>query len=117
MYPSGSWNGFWQQEGYGRQPMEQFEMSFQAGVVRGRGIDIIGPFTIHGECDARGEISLIKQYIAKHAVIYRGQPDGEGSILGTWSIQDDIFGIEFRGPFMMQPVRATNTNDLPIRDL
>src|SRR5947209_1060263 len=103
MYPSGAWRGFWQQEGYGRQPMQEFQLDFAGGAVHGRGIDVIGPFTIRGQCEADGTIAFVKQYLAKHAVIYRGQPDGEGSILGTWNIADGVFGASLKGPFLMQP--------------
>ena len=117
MSPSGAWRGFWQQEGYGRQPMEEFQLVFAGGEVRGRGIDVIGPFTIRGECEADGTIAFVKQYLAKHAVIYRGQSDGEGSILGTWCIENDIFGVVYKGPFLMQPARPVIPNDLPISDI
>ena len=98
--------------------MDEFQLSFTNGEVRGRGIDIIGPFTFRGEYDtAGGSIGLVKQYVGKHAVIYRGEPDGEGSIFGTWSVENDVFGITFKGPFLMQPAREKRTNELPIRGI
>lgn len=113
MYPSGAWRGFWQQEGFGRQPMEEFHLTFDNGAIRGRGVDIVGAFTFRGEYDAKGAVSLVKQYLGKHAVTYLGSPDGEGSILGTWTIEQS----PYKGPFLMQPVRETKVSDLPIRDL
>lgn len=112
MYPSGSWRGFWQQEFFGRQEMEQFELHFLEGRIRGQGTDIVGPFLFRGEYDDQGNVTLIKQYVGKHTVVYRGQPDGEGSILGTWAI-----GADWSGPFLMQPVRPRLPSDAPIRDL
>ncbi len=117
MYPSGAWRGFWQQEHYGRQAMEQFEMRFQASEVRGRGFDVIGPFTIHGTCDAHGHIGFVKQYVGKHAVVYRGQPDGEGSILGQWTIDAGDYGTQYTGSFLLQPVRTRSHEELPIQEL
>lgn len=117
MYPSGSWRGFWQQEGFGRQPMEQFELRFDGGTITGQGTDIVGPFLFKGTYDSAGKVDLIKQYIARHAVIYHGEPDGEGSILGTWSIDVKQFGVGYRGPFLMQPVTRQRVEDLPIISL
>ena len=49
MYPSGTWIGFWQQIGVGRQPMKQFELHFQPdGRMTGHGVDIVGTFDIAG---------------------------------------------------------------------
>ena len=82
--------------------MEQFELQFDGGTVSGQGTDIVGPFLFRGEYDAAGKVRLVKQYIARHAVVYHGEPDGEGSILGTWSIDVKQFGVAYRGPFLMQ---------------
>jgi hypothetical protein len=118
MYSSGSWRGFWQQDGFGRQSMEQFTLAFHADRITGHGVDIIGPFRFDGRVDSQGHVQLIKRYLGRHTVIYTGEPDGEGSILGTWSIEDDRFGISFRGPFLMQPVRDIRAAIAePIRDL
>lgn len=111
MYPSGAWRGFWQQEGFGRQPMEEFQLSFENG-IRGRGVDVIGIFTISGECSAEGRVKFVKQYLGRHTVHYEGAPDGEGSILGTWHIEH----TGYRGPFLLQPAKR-DVSHLPIRDL
>src|SRR5437762_933070 len=85
MYPSGQWEGFWVQEGFGRQAMRQFELRFADGNVTGRGTDVVGPFTLSGAYDVQtGRVLLVKQYLGKHTVRYRGELDGEGSIQGTW---------------------------------
>ena len=38
--------GWWQQGGHGRQPMEQLEISFEGSKLQGTGTDIIGPLSI-----------------------------------------------------------------------
>ncbi len=113
MYPSGRWDGFWVQTQWGRQPMTPFTLHFRAGRVTGDGRDVVGRFTFTGEYDAAtGAVRLVKQYVGKHAVLYVGRPDGEGSILGTWSM-----GEHYTGPFLLRPVIAKPTGDEPIHDI
>jgi hypothetical protein len=113
MYASGRWDGFWVQEYYGRQPMRAFELHFSAGRVSGAGRDMVGPFTVAGDYDpATGAVRLVKQYRDKHAVLYVGHPDGEGSIAGTWSI-----GENYRGSFLLRPVLPKPTGDEPIQEI
>jgi len=112
MYPSGKWEGFWVQEGYGRQPMTPFFLTFREGKVTGKGKDIIGPFVFEGEYEeATGQVRLIKQYLFRHVVIYIGQPDGEGSIHGTWHIGD-----AHKGPFLIRPTLQKPRGDEPIQE-
>ena len=100
MYPSGVWRGYWEQPHFGRQPMNDFTLRFADGVVEGEGRDVIGRFTFHGTCDDQGNVVLVKQYLGRHRVLYRGRYDGEGTIHGTWSI-----GELWSGPFALSPVR------------
>ena len=79
--------GWWEQIGYGRQPMEQLQLSFEDGQVTGAGIDIVGPFQFHGRLEAEGgNVALIKQYLGQHRVDYVGEFDGEGTLHGTWHL-------------------------------
>lgn len=113
MYPSGTWDGFWVQEHYGRQPMTEFALHFAGAEVTGGGRDVIGRFTFSGACDPdTGEVLLVKQYVGKHRVVYRGRSDGEGSIAGTWSISPG-----WSGPFVMRPVVPRPRGDEPIREI
>jgi len=113
VYPSGRWDGFWVQEVYGRQAMTPFTLRFAAGEVSGDGRDVIGRFTFAGAYDvATGEVVMMKQYVGRHRVLYKGKPDGEGSILGTWSIGDT-----WTGPFLMKPVLARPRGDEPIQEI
>ncbi len=110
MYPSGEWEGFWVQEHFGRQRMEAFTLRFAGGEVRGGGRDVIAPFTFHGTYDEQtGTVVMVKQYQGRHQVRYRGRPDGEGSIQGTWDI-----GEHWTGPFLIRPVVARPAVDEPI---
>lgn len=113
MYPSGRWDGFWVQEGWGRQPMRAFTLRFAGGRVSGGGTDVIGPFTYSGEYDeATGRVRMVKQYLGRHRVDYVGQPDGEGCIMGTWSI-----GEFHTGPFLIRPVVGKPTGEEPIQEI
>jgi hypothetical protein len=111
MFPSGPWKGFWHQDGFGRQAMEQFELHFTPdGTVRGQGTDMVGVFTFRGRYDpAAGTVELTKQYLGQHAVEYVGASDGEGKIIGTWSIAG-----YWSGPFSLQPVVR---GDEPIEEI
>jgi hypothetical protein len=112
MYLSGQWDGFWVQEFWGRQAMTPFFLTFAGGKVTGRGKDIIGPFLFSGEYDeVTGEIRLVKQY-SRHSVIYVGNPDGEGSIHGTWYI-----GETYKGPFSLRPHSRKPSGDEPIQEM
>ena len=120
MYLSGVWRGFWEQEYLGKQPMEGFELHFAHGEVRGHGLDVVGRFTITGTYHPRtGSIEFIKQYLGKHQVHYLGRPDGEGSILGTWTILNK-FGREemvSKGPFMLRADLPKPRGDEPIQEI
>jgi hypothetical protein len=113
MFPSGVWRGFWVQEHFGRQEMEAFELYFRDGEVTGHGRDVIGRFVFHGEYDEKtGHVRMVKQYLGKHQVHYDGRPDGEGSILGKWSIDET-----WNGPFRLHPDIPRPTGDEPIYEI
>jgi hypothetical protein len=82
MFPSGRWRGFWEQTYWGRQPMHDLVLRFADGRIAGEGNDIIGRFTFAGEYDQTGSVMLVKQYLGRHQVLYRGSYDGEGTIFG-----------------------------------
>lgn len=112
MYPSGSWDGFWVQDYFGRQAMTEFQLRFDAGEIDGEGRDVIGPFTFEGVYDLQtGAVVMKKQYVGRHIVFYRGMPDGEGCIAGTWNIGDT-----WKGPFLIRPVVGRPRRDDPIHD-
>src|SRR3954471_22266987 len=112
MYPSGSWRGFWEQRGWGRQPMHGLVLRFAEGRIEGEGRDCIGSFTFVGEYDSRGGVRLTKQYLGRHAVQYEGNYDGEGSIHGRWSIPPI-----WSGSFALSPIQQRPGPDTPIEDL
>jgi hypothetical protein len=113
MYPSGQWEGFWVQDQWGRQAMTPFFLRFANGQVVGEGKDVVGRFTFAGEYDEKtGQLRLIKQYIGRHRVLYLGEPDGEGSILGTWHI-----GESHKGPFLIRPAIQKPRGDEPIQEM
>lgn len=110
MYPSGDWQGYWEQGIWGRQPMTPFHLNFSDGQVSGDGRDVVGRFVMTGQYDeSTGKIHLIKQYIGKHQVFYVGTPDGEGCVHGTWHI-----GQDHSGPFTIRPVIQKARGDEPI---
>jgi len=113
VYPSGQWEGFWVQQELGRQAMTPFFLHFNGSEIEGSGKDIVGRFSFSGTVDEQtGNIVMVKQYIGRHRVIYRGQPDGEGSIQGTWQI-----GRFHTGPFLIRPLFQKPRSDAPIQDM
>jgi len=117
MYPSGKWIGFWEQAALGRQRMDEFELAFGPdGTVHGKGRDVVGRFTIDGEWNDRdGSVAMTKQYIGKHRVYYAGKPDGEGSLLGTWSICESY--CRDSGPFGLSPSLPRPSDGEPIHEI
>lgn len=111
-YPSGRWEGYWEQTHFGRQLMHDLELHFHLCDVEGHGHDIVGPFMIHGRYNDSGLIAFQKQYIGQHSVTYRGQYDGEGTIFGEWLID----GID-SGPFALRCEKFTVSADAPILDI
>lgn len=62
--------GWWEQTGFGRQPMEQLCVQFDGGIVSGSGADVIGPFTITGRLE-QDRVVLVKRYLGLHSVDYK----------------------------------------------
>jgi hypothetical protein len=112
MFPSGAWRGYWEQLGWGRQPMAPLTLRFAGGRVEGEGRDCIGRFTFAGRYDERGTVTMTKQYVGRHAVRYEGTYDGEGTLFGRWSI-----GTTWSGPFALSPVQPRPPADAPIENL
>jgi hypothetical protein len=109
MFPSGRWRGYWQQKGWGRQAMHNLVLRFEDGLVAGEGIDVVGRFTFAGACGPGGTVVLVKHYPGRHRVVYRGAYNGEGAIVGEWTIGDHL-----RGPFALSPEDVEAPADAPI---
>ena len=93
--------------------MSPLTLRFADGEVTGEGRDDVGRFTFSGAYDLQtGRVLMVKQYLGKHAVRYVGEPDGEGSIQGTWSI-----GPDWTGPFLLRPVVRKPGGDEPIQSV
>ena len=107
--PSIRCEGWWEQVGYGRQPMLELTIALEDGNLRGQGRDIIGPFTLTGQI-VREHVAILKRYIGQHSVEYYGTYDGEGTLAGQWEIGD------FRGnwliKFAREKGRATHAADI-----
>jgi hypothetical protein len=78
--------GWWQQELFGRQPMRDLVLQFDAGKITGSGMDLIGPFTLSGTLSEAGQVAMVKRYLGRHSVDYVGTYDGEGVMWGEWHI-------------------------------
>jgi len=76
--------GWWEQDGYGRQPMDDLRLSISDGSLRGTGSDIVGDFQLNGFLK-EGRIYLLKRYIGAHRIEYNGESIGEGTYGGLWS--------------------------------
>lgn len=103
--------GWWQQAGYGRQPMKELLLSIEGGRIIGRGVDIVAPFQMTGKVREDGAVEIVKQYEKRHTVLYVGQYDGEGTLYGDW----DISG--YQGEWSIKLLRPASTNSDAIEDI
>jgi hypothetical protein len=93
----------------GRQLMRDLVLEIDpSGIVVGGGDDCIGRFTFCGQFGPDDHVSLEKQYIGRHRVIYEGCNSGEG-IFGTWHIPD-AWPFYNTGRFALRPL-ADNMTD------
>ena len=77
-------DGWWEQSGYGRQPMTNLIIEFTNGQLDGSGDDIVGPFVLSGHIQG-DQIVIHKQYLGQHTIDYHGTSDGEGVYFGDWT--------------------------------
>ncbi len=84
-------SGWWEQQGYGRQAMDELTLAFDDGHVSGAGTDVVGDFVFRGHINQAG-IRLVKQYIGQHQIEYLGTYDGEGIYFGKWSYAGYLSG-------------------------
>jgi len=97
--------------------MSPLELRFANGRVEGEGEDCVGPFTFSGSYHEDGTVTLIKQYVGRHQVLYRGQHDGEGTIFGRWSLGLGELDEWSSGAFALTPEQRRAMPDAPIREL
>ncbi len=103
--------GWWQQSGYGQQPMRQLCLNFTGNTITGQGIDVIAPFTLAGQVREDGAVEILKHYIRRHSVLYVGQYDGEGLFYGHWDIQGQ------RGEWSIKLLRSNSTEADDIQEI
>ena len=111
MYPSGKWVGHWDQNGMGRQSMHDLTIRFEDHLLNGKGWDCVGEFTLSGEIQPDGSVSIVKKYLARHSVIYRGHHDGEGLIFGVWALEGD------EGTWAIRPSIGFQRSAAPISEI
>lgn len=101
-------DGWWEEVGYGRQPMLQLQLRMSGGQIKGSGIDTVGPFTFTGTISEGGVVAMIKQYLGQHQVEYLGSYDGEGTMFGEWRIGPfkDQWAIKFKRPARVNQVES-----------
>lgn len=103
--------GWWQQEGFGRQPMENLELVFHGARIEGSGVDIIAPFELSGTLRTDGTVEILKKYEYRHSVVYVGRYDGEGTLYGTWAIGGQ------RGEWSIHLERSRAQSEMEIREI
>jgi hypothetical protein len=103
--------GWWQQKGFGRQPMEQLRISLDGSRVSGSGTDLIAPFTLQGRIREDGSLEMIKQYQQRHSVLYVGVYDGEGHFYGTWDIEG------YQGQWAIRILAAGQSESTEIQEI
>ncbi len=109
MFPTGSWQGYWEQDGWGQQTMYDLYLHFENGKVEGSGHDCIGKFVFRGQYTNQGTVKLIKSYPGKHQVMYHGMSRNDFTIYGRW-----LAGRNLSGSFVMKPENAAPLVDEPI---
>ncbi len=96
--------GWWEQDFYGRQPMEDLAVTVAGRSLVGAGRDVVGRFSLDGFVAADGRVSIEKRYVGRHSVFYEGQTDGEGRLWGMWALPG------YRGRWMIELGRAAATD-------
>jgi hypothetical protein len=91
--------GWWEQAGFGRQPMRELTIAIRDGRLTGAGIDVVGRFDLGGTLAGEGTLILMKRYAGRHTVTYAGWHDGEGRLWGHWRLQ------AFSGRWMITSAR------------
>lgn len=105
--PSGMWAGHYEQSGY--RFAQELKLEFADGLIRGDGIDAIGPFSIDGEYRQEPDevrMGWIKTYEGAHSVLYLGWLRGR-VIEGRWSLQGHS------GSFALGPLGRESTAEAP----
>jgi hypothetical protein len=107
-------SGWWEQEGYGRQPMNDLQLTFSDGKIFAQGWDMVGEFEFTGTL-TQDHIYLFKKYIGKHSIEYHGVSIGEGIYTGDWTCWGAV-----GGKWLIRIERSTSTgnyNNTDIQDL
>jgi hypothetical protein len=81
------------------------------GQIDGEGDDCIGRFTFRGGYNERGHVTMVKQYVGKHRLLYEGSYDGEGTIFGRWT-----FSPTWTGPFALK-LEAAEADEQEIAEI
>lgn len=97
--------GWWEQQWFGRQTMEELRVTVSPPLLAGTGTDVVGAFVLQGDIASDGVVEIRKTYLGKHQVVYVGQYDGEGRLWGTWACCGD------RGRWMIALRRAGSEAD------
>jgi len=86
-------------------------LDFKNGVMTGEGADGIGLFVISGNYSVQsGECAWVKQYVARHAVEYKGFREGKG-IWGNWQIMHSTGGFQIWPLSDGAPLKASEESD------
>ena len=110
-FPSGQWVGFYTYAGRTRKYLMDLVLEFKNGVMTGEGADGIAMFVISGNYSVQsGECSWVKQYVARHAVEYKGFREGKG-IWGNWNIVKATGGFHIWPLSEGAPLKAATESD------
>ena len=105
---SGEWAGHYELQG--ALAPQRMTLEFADGVLRGDGVDEVGTFALEGGYGTvRGELRVgwIKTYDRGHSVLYRGNVNAAGALVGTWRIEET-----WQGGFAVEPVLHSNKKGL-----
>lgn len=65
------------------------------GIIKGKGNDVVGEFTIEGNVERNGQSRFVKKYTGKHSVQYDGLLTYK-EINGRWSMPEYGIGDGFQ---------------------
>jgi hypothetical protein len=104
-FTSGNWTGFYL-ESHRREPgwMHLYLDCDEQGVIKGEGIDYVGPWTLWGTFHVANKLcTWTKAYVNKHSVHYEGLLSEQG-IIGEWNIRSFPRGRFHIWPEGMRPI-------------
>jgi hypothetical protein len=105
-FPSGEWVGYYMYQGMPNKCPMHLTLRFEAGKIKGAGVDNPGQFVIDGDyLEESGLAKFAKRYMGKPGVEYVGKLL-DGKLGGAWSLAQVKEGkiVTLQGEFQIWPL-------------